>query len=94
VWVDEATVRCALPLLLVQASAERGQVVLALHFLVLLWWRRVRHHHGWLSVLSPPVDVSARLKYLRRSAAHVRFACRGAPGVYVCAAYIVSIRRE
>jgi hypothetical protein len=25
------------------------------------------------------VDVSARLKYLRRSATHVRFACRGAP---------------
>ncbi len=40
-----------------QASAARGQTVLALHYLVLLWWRRIRHHHAWLSALSPPIDV-------------------------------------
>jgi hypothetical protein len=39
-----------------QKSQERGDMVLALHYIVSLWWYRVRVNHSLLSIFAPPLD--------------------------------------
>ena len=40
-----------------QSSDQRGEVLLSLHFLAMVWWKRLRQHHSWLAALAPPLDV-------------------------------------
>jgi hypothetical protein len=28
-----------------------------MHFLLILWWRRLRRDHTWLAAMAPPLDI-------------------------------------
>jgi hypothetical protein len=52
----------------VQDAAKRGQFGLVVRFLGLLWLRRMRASHSWLSALVPPLDVVLEVSQPQRVA--------------------------
>jgi hypothetical protein len=44
-----------------QRTGERGPALMALHYLLLLWWHRLRTHHSWLASLAPPLGMALQV---------------------------------
>ncbi len=51
---------------LAQLSQSRGVSILVLHYLLLLWWHRLRLYNDALSVMYPPSDDLLTLSWPQR----------------------------